>query len=326
MRAVVLDAVPAPPAGLVVRERPVPQPEPGWVLIEVKAFGLNHSELVTRLGLADPEVTFPRVPGIEATGVVARCPGGELAEGQQVVAMMGGMGRRFDGGYAEFTCVPVAQAIPFRSELPWTTLGAVPEMLQTAYGALTVGLDMRSGQTLLVRGGTSSVGLTAAILAKRHGLTVLATTRSQAKAGALREAGADQVVVDDGAIAARVRELVPGGVDATLDLVGAPTLRDSLEATRVHGVVCSAGYLSKQWIVPDFYPAGYLPNGVRLTGYGGDASDLPPAVLQDFLDAVAAGEAAVPIARTYVLDEIAVAHDDMEHDRVAGKLVVSTGR
>jgi NADPH:quinone reductase-like Zn-dependent oxidoreductase len=326
MRAVVLDAVPAPPAGLVVRERPVPQPEPGWVLIEVKAFGLNRSELVTRLGLADPEVTFPRVPGIEATGVVARCPGGELEEGQQVAAMMGGMGRRFDGGYAEFTCVPVAQAIPFRSELPWTTLGAVPEMLQTAYGALTVGLDMRSGQTLLVRGGTSSVGLTAAILAKRHGLTVLATTRSQAKAGALREAGADQVVVDDGAIAARVRELVPGGVDATLDLVGAPTLRDSLEATRVHGVVCSAGYLSKQWIVPDFYPAGYLPNGVRLTGYGGDASDLPAAVLQDFLDAVAAGEATVPIARTYTLDEIAAAHDDMEHDRLAGKLVVATGR
>jgi NADPH2:quinone reductase len=236
------------------------------------------------------------------------------------------MGRSFDGGYAEFTCVPVAQAIPFRSELPWTTLGAVPEMLQTAYGALTVGLDIQPGQTLLVRGGTSSVGLTAAILAKRRGLTVLATTRSEGKAGALRDAGADQIVLDDGAIAARVRELVPGGVDATLDLVGAPTLRDSLEATRVHGVVCSAGYLSKQWIVPDFYPAGYLPNGVRLTGYGGDASDLPPAVLQDYLDAVAAGEATVPIARTYALDEIAAAHDDMEHDRVAGKLVVSTAR
>jgi NADPH2:quinone reductase len=139
MRAVVLEAVPAPPEALVVRERPVPQPEPGWVLIEVKAFGLNRSELKTRLGLADPEVTLPRVPGIEATGVVAACPGGELEVGQQVVAMMGGMGRRFDGGYAEFTCVPVAQAIPFGSELPWTTLGAVPEMLQTAYGALTSG-------------------------------------------------------------------------------------------------------------------------------------------------------------------------------------------
>ena len=326
MRAVVLDAVPAPPEALVVRERPVPRPERGWVLIEVKAFGVNRSELKTRLGLADPDVTLPRVPGIEATGIVAACPGGELAVGQQVVTMMGGMGRSFDGGYAEFTCVPVAQTIPFRSELPWTTLGAVPEMLQTAYGALTVGLDVQSGQTLLIRGGTSSVGLTAAILAKRRGLTVLATTRSETKAGALREAGADHVVVDDGTIAARVRELVPSGVDATLELVGTPTLRDSLEATRVHGVVCAAGYLSNQSTVPDFYPSGYLPNGVRLSGYFGEASDLPQAVLQEFLDAVAAGKATVPIAKTYTMDAIATAHDDMEHDRVAGKLVASTGR
>ncbi|WP_349294604.1 zinc-binding dehydrogenase [Baekduia alba] len=326
MRAVVLDAAPAPPEALVVREHPVPRPDPGWVLIEVKAFGLNRSELKTRLGLADPEVTFPRVLGIEATGVVAACPGGELTVGQQVVAMMGGMGRRFDGGYAEFTCVPVTQAIPFRSELPWTTLGAVPETLQTAYGALTVGLDAQAGQTLLIRGGTSSVGLTAAILAKRGGLTVLATTRSEAKAGALREAGVDHVLRDEGVIASRVRELAADGVDATLELVGAPTLRDSLEATRLHGVVCSAGYLSNEWTVPDFYPAGYLPNGVHLTGYSGDASDLPPAVLQDFLDGVATGEATVPIAKTYTMDEIATAHDDMQHDRVAGKLVVSTGR
>ena len=302
MRAVVLDAVPAPAEALVVRERPVPHPEPGWVLIEVKAFGLNRSELKTRLGLADPDVTLPRVPGIEATGVVAACPGGELAVGQQVVAMMGGMGRRFDGGYAEFTCVPVAQAIPFRSELPWTTLGAVPEMLQTAYGALTVGLDVQPGQTLLIRGGTSSVGLTAAILAKRRGLTVLATTRSEAKAGALREAGADHVVVDDGAIAARVRELVPDGVDATLELVGTPTLRDSLEATRVHGVVCAAGYLSNEWIVPGFYPSGFPAQRRAAHRLFRQASDLPQAVLQDFLDTVAGGEATVPIAKTYTMD------------------------
>jgi len=76
--------------------------------------------------------------------------------------------------------------------------------------------------------------------------------------------------------------------------------------------------------VPDFYPSGFLPNGVRLSGYFGEASDLPQAVLQEFLDAVAAGDAAVPIARTYTMDEIAAAHEDMEHDRVAGKLVVST--
>jgi NADPH:quinone reductase-like Zn-dependent oxidoreductase len=321
MRAVVLDA-PGPPEALAVRDLPLPVPRPGWVLIEVKAFGLNRSELQTRLGLAGDAVTYPRVLGIEATGVVADCPGGELAIGTQVAAMMGGMGRSYDGGYAQYTCVPVAQAIPFVSDLPWATLGAVPEMLQTAHGSLTVGLDAQPGQTLLVRGGTSSVGMTAAILAKRMGLTVIATTRAESKTEALKAIGVDHVLVDGGAIADAVRAVVPDGVDATLELVGTPTLADSLAATRVHGTVCCTGALSNVWIVPDFYPTGYIPSGVRLTGYGGDADDLPPAVLQDFLDAVAAGEASVPISKVYALDEIARAHADMEDNRATGKLVV----
>src|SRR4029453_18866944 len=101
-------------------------------------------------------------PGIECVGVIDAAPGSDLQPGQQVAAMMGGMGRTFDGGYAEYTVVPRGQVIPFRSDLPWDVLGAVPETLQTAYGSLTVGLDLRKGQTLLVRGGTSSVGLAAA--------------------------------------------------------------------------------------------------------------------------------------------------------------------
>src|SRR3954453_14495544 len=175
MRAVVLEA-PGSPDALEIHELPIPEPRPGWVLIRVKAFGLNRSELHTRLGLAEG-VTFPRVLGIEATGIVAAAPGGELAVGQQVVTMMGGMGRTFDGGYAEYTCVPASRAFPFQSELDWATLGAGPEMFQTAYGSLTVGLDMQPGQSLLIRGGTSSVGMAAAVLAKDRGLTVLSTTR-----------------------------------------------------------------------------------------------------------------------------------------------------
>ena len=133
-RAVVLDA-PGPPEALQIRKVPVPSPDPGQVLIKVEAFGLNRSELHTRLGLADG-VTFPRVLGIEAVGTVVSCPGGELAPGEQVAALMGGMGRTFDGGYAEYTCVPVRQTVPFASELAWATLGAVPEMLRcTTAGA-----------------------------------------------------------------------------------------------------------------------------------------------------------------------------------------------
>ncbi len=320
MRAAVLDA-PGPPEALQIREVPMPVPGPGQVLIKVEAFGLNRSELHTRLGLADG-VTFPRVLGIEATGVVAECPGGELAPGTQVAALMGGMGRTFDGGYAEFTCVPVQQTVPFTSDLDWATLGAVPEMLQTSYGSLTVGLDAQPGQSILIRGGTSSVGMATAVLARRLGMTVLSTTRNPDRADVLREIGVQHPLVDDANVAAQVRDRIPDGVDTALELVGTPTLPDTLRATRVHGVVCFTGMLSNQWTVPDFYPIEYLPRGVRLTAYGGDASDLPSGVLQEFLDAVAAGEAQVPIHRTYRLDEIAEAHADMEADRATGKLVV----
>jgi NADPH2:quinone reductase len=321
MRAVVLEA-PGPPEALRIRDLPVPVPEPGWVLIEVRAFGLNRSELHTRLGLAEG-VVFPRVPGIEATGVVASAPGGEFEPGTQVMTMMGGMGRTFDGGYAEYTCVPAGQVVPFRSALPWTTLGAVPEMLQTAYGSLVVGLDFRPGQSLLIRGGSSSVGMAAAVLAKRRGLTVLATTRDPAKASALTATGVDHVLIDDGDVASQARAIFPGGVDLALELVGTPTLPDTLSAVRVHGVACFTGMLSNEWLVRDFYPIDYLPRGVRLSAYGGEADDLPAAVLQDFLDAVSAGTAVVPLAKVYAFDEIVRAHGDMEANRVAGKLVVS---
>jgi NADPH:quinone reductase-like Zn-dependent oxidoreductase len=324
MRAIVLDA-PGPTQALVIRELPIPVPPPGWVLIRVRAFGLNRSELHTRLGLAEG-VTFPRVLGIEATGVVADCPGAEFAVGQQVVAMMGGMGRTFDGGYAEYTCVPVGQVIAFTSELDWSTLGAIPEMLQTAYGSLTVGLDAQPGQSILIRGGTSSVGMATAVLAKQQKMTVFSTTRNAAKAQALTELGVDHVLIDNGDVAAQVRAIRPAGVDTALELIGTPTLPDTLRATRVHGVVCFTGMLSNEWIVKDFYPIGYLPTGVRLTGYGGDAKDLPAHVLQDFIDAVAAGKATVPIDRVYSFDQIVEAHTAMEAGLAKGKLVVTTDR
>jgi len=214
--------------------------------------------------------------------------------------------------------------VPFNSQLDWTTLGAVPEMLQTSNGSLTVGLDAQPKQTLLVRGGTSSVGMATAVLAKRLGMTVLATTRNPGKVEALNGIGVDHVVIDDGRIAGRVRSIVPDGVDAALELVGTPTLPDTLAATRLHGVVCFTGMLSNEWTVPDFYPIDYIPRGVRLTAYSGSAADLPLNVLQGFLDAVAAGEAVVPIYRIYQLQEIRQAHAEMEAGSATGKIVVLT--
>lgn len=265
MRAIVLSG-PGPVERLEMKDLPIPEPPVGWVRIAVRAFGLNRSELHTRLGLAEG-VTFPRVLGIECVGTIDEASDSDLQPGQQVAAMMGGMGRTFDGGYAEYTLVPRTQVIPFHSELPWEVLGALPETLQTAYGSLSTGLDLRSGQTLLIRGGTSALGLATAALAKDLGAIVLSTTRRADRIQALKDQGVDEVLVDTGPIAPLVRGMLPDGVDTALELVGTPTLPDTLAATCIHGTVCFTGMLSNQWTVPNFYPIAYLPKGVRLTAY-----------------------------------------------------------
>lgn len=322
MRAVVLSEFGTPEV-LAVRDVPRPVPTVGDVLIRVEAFGLNRSELHFRRGMGSSG-SLPRIPGIEATGTVVSAPGGEFAPGAQVAAVMGGMGRRIDGGYAEYVVVPAATVIPFRSTLDWATLGALPEMLQTAYGSLTTGVDARPGGSLLIRGGTSSVGLALALLAKRLGMTVFSTTRSAAKAARLTDLGVDHVLIDTGSVAAAVRAIAPDGVDGAVELIGTDTLRDTLRATATKGTVCFTGMLADVWTVPDFYPIDFIPNGVRLTAYSGEANDLPWEVLQDFIDAIESGEVTVPIGRIYGLDDIVQAHSDMESGSVTGKLVVTT--
>jgi NADPH:quinone reductase-like Zn-dependent oxidoreductase len=324
MRAVVLDA-PGPAAEMRVRRVTVPEPRTGWVRIKVEAFGLNRSEYHLRAGLAT-NARFPIIPGIEATGIVDLAPGGEFVPGQQVVALMGGMGREFDGGYAEYTVVPATSVIPVETTLDWATLGALPEMLQTAHGSLHTGLGIQPGQTFLVRGGTSSVGVAAAVLAKNYGLTVLSTTRNPDRVEMLEKVGVDHPLVDDGNIAVKVRELYPDGVNAALELVGTNVLPDTLRATAVHGTVCFTGMLSDTWTIPDFYPIGYLPNGVRLTAYGGESSDLPAEAFQRYVDLVEQGRLPLRIDRVFALDEIAEAHQLMEDGGAVGKLVVRITR
>ena len=324
MRAVVLTE-PGPVEKLEIQELPVPEPPPGWVRIAVCAFGLNRSEHHMRIGVAEG-VRYPIVPGIEAVGVVDAAPGSDLRPGQQVAALMGGMGRAYNGGYAEYTVVPRSSVVPFHSTLPWNVLGAVPETLQTAYGSLTLGLDLQPGQTVLIRGGTSALGYAAAAVARDRGATVLATTRQSDRLDQLKAHGVDHPILDNGAIARQVRRIVPDGVDAALELVGTPTLPDTLQATRIHGTVCFAGMLSNQWTVRDFYPIGYIPSGVRLTAYSGGATDLPAPVLQHYLDQIAAGTFNLGPITTYPMDQIRDAHHAIETNTVSGKIVVRTGQ
>lgn len=322
MRAAVIRRAGGPDA-LQIERVPVPEPARGEVLIRVMAFGLNRSELFTRQGHS-PGVRFPRILGIEATGIVAAAPGGEFAIGDTVMTAMGGMGRDFDGGYAEYACVPTSQVRRISTTLPWETLGALPEMLQTAWGSLFTSLRLVAGQRLLVRGGTTSVGFAATALATERGARVVATTRDPARETLLREAGAGDVIVDTGAIAERVHATFPGGVDAVLELVGTTTLADSLACVGPGGIVCMTGMVGNRWSFDRFSPMEVIPTAVSLTTYAGDVDDFMRTPMQRLVDRIAAGDLHIRVGPIFRLDEIADAHRCMEDNRAVGKIVVLT--
>ena len=112
------------PEVLKIEERPMPELKAGWVLIKVKAFGLNRSELFTRQGHS-PNVPFPRILGIEAVGIVEDALAGEFQKGETVATAMGGMGRAFDGSYADYTLVPAGQVLRLDTSLDWAVLGLI---------------------------------------------------------------------------------------------------------------------------------------------------------------------------------------------------------
>jgi NADPH:quinone reductase-like Zn-dependent oxidoreductase len=314
---------PGGPEVLEIEELPRPEPRAGWVRIRVRAFGLNRSEMYTRQGHS-PSVQFPRVLGIECVGVVDDAGGTDLSIGQTVAALMGEMGRAYDGGYAEYTLVPRDRVLPLHTDLTWDVLAALPETYLTAWGSLVEAMHLEVGQTLLIRGATSSVGMAAVSLAKGMGMRVLATTRDPAKADALRQNGVDEVVIDTGRIAEDVKQRVAGGVDALLELIGPVTLLDSLRAVRRRGIVCHTGLLGNVWIMERFEPLEDIPSTVKLTTYGSSttSAERSTAALQEIVDGVAAGRYRANIEKRFRFDEIVAAHRFMEANRGSGKLVV----
>lgn len=147
---------PGGPEVLEYRDVPTPEVKPGWSLVTIKGFGINHSEVFTRQGLS-PSVKFPRILGIECVGVIEQTTDDDrLPVGQKVISIMGEMGRAFDGSYAEKVLLPNQQIYPVHTDLDWATLATLPETYYTAYGSM-LNLQVKASDRILVRGGSSGV-------------------------------------------------------------------------------------------------------------------------------------------------------------------------
>jgi NADPH2:quinone reductase len=325
MRAIVIKQYGGPDQ-LLVAERPMPQPKPGEVLVEVKAFGLNRAELYFREGLWGD---VAEVSGIECVGVVRSDPGGRFAPGRKVTALMGGMGRSINGSYAEYTCVPDANVVALESGLSWEELAAIPESYATAWSALTENLALAAGQILVVRGATSALGQAAVNIAVGAGACVVATTRDAARAARLEGLGAKEILVEARDLSRRLRELHPKGVDAVLDIIGTSTVLDSLAMLRRGGRCCLVGFLGGGGPIANFDPVFQMPHfGVQLSTfastfvYGTPDCPLSNIPFQAIVDRVEAGSYKAKPAKVFPFEAIAEAHKMMESNKANGKIVV----
>jgi NADPH:quinone reductase len=321
MRAIVLERFGGLDS-LVYQDIPEPEPKAGYVVIKIKAFGLNHAELHMRRG---EWAEAARVSGIECVGIVTSCPGGEFPVGAKVAALMGGLGRTINGSYAEYTSAPASNVALIESDLPWAELAAIPETYATAWTCLFRNLEVQKGQLLVIRGATSSFGQAALKMAVNAGARVIATTRSRDRFAMLEKLGAERCEIERPDLSKHSREAKQ--IDAVLDLVGNSVVLDSLAMLRRGGRSCLAGWLGGLAPIPDFNPLLQMPSGVYLTFFasfvfgtpGFPLSDVP---LQQIAADAAAGRLDVKPVRVFGFDEIREAQRVMEANEARGKMVV----
>ncbi|CBL28620.1 alcohol dehydrogenase catalytic domain-containing protein [Fretibacterium fastidiosum] len=313
MKAVLLNGV-TESGDIGLSEVPIPEVRPGWVLIKVRAFGMNHSEQILRLSEIRAEyIQKPIVPGIECVGEVAAPSDSGLATGQKVVAMMGGMGRSFNGSYAEYALLPVQHVFAIESDFDWTTLAAVPETYFTAWGSLLECLKLQPDDTLLIRGATCALGYAAIQMAKAMGCRVIATTHRENKLKLILDA--DEQILDQGKLTGVVQ-----GVSKALELVGAKTVKDTLTAVERGGIVCNTGVLGGVYALNGFDPIKDVPNGVYLTGFH---SNWPTQQVVDDIFRFIEDKNLVPVyGKAFSFDDIQDAVAAQDEGSVNGKIVV----
>jgi NADPH:quinone reductase-like Zn-dependent oxidoreductase len=323
MRAIVIKQYGGPEV-LALEERPEPQSKPGHVIIEVKAFGLNHAEVYFRKG-AWGDVA--EISGIECVGIVKADPDGHFAPGQKVLAIVGGMGRSFNGSYAELVSVPSSNVAAIQTDLPWEDLAAIPESYATAWTSVCGILAVKAGTTVLIRGATSALGQAAVNIAAQIGARVIATTRNAKRGPMLEALGAKEVLLESTELSKRVRERHPQGINAVLDIVGNTTVLDSLAMLRRGGEACLVGFLGGGGPL-SLEPVFQVPSGVRFSVFasaivtGNAEFPLAEIPFQDIVDRVASGVYRAKPAKVFRFEDIQAAHRLMESNEASGKIVI----
>jgi NADPH:quinone reductase len=323
MRAIVIKQYGGPEV-LHIEERPNPQPKPGQVAIDVKAFGLNHAEIYFRKG-AWGDVA--EISGIECVGVVRSDRDDRFTPGQKVMALVGGLGRSMNGSYAEQVCVPTSNVVAVNTDLSWEDLAAIPESYATAWTALTGILALGEDQIVAIRGATSALGQAAVNIAAHAGARVIATTRNPSRAAMLERLGANEILLESAELAKRVRERHPQGIDAVLDIVGNTTVLDSVAMLKRGGHACVVGFLGGGGPL-SLEPVFQIPSGRHLTVFasavvtGTPEFPLSEIPFQAIVDRAAAGLYKARPAKVFRFEEIQEAHRLAESSEAGGKIVI----
>ena len=257
---------------------------------------------------------LPIIPGIECVGEIAEPSDSHFQKGEKVAALMGGMGRSFNGSYAEYVLLPKSHVFSVQTDLSWTEMAAVPETWFTAWGSLFECLDLKGGDTLLIRGATCALGYAAVQIAEAIGCRVIAATHKESKLPLLK--AADEAVLDNETLAGTFK-----GVTKALELVGPKTLRDTLRCVKRGGIVCNTGILGGVYTLDGFDPIKEIPNGVYLTGFFSNYPALQ--TMSEIFDFIDSRRIKPNVGAVYSFENISAALFDMDAHKVDGKIVVN---
>lgn len=324
MRAVGVSQ-PGGPEVLALVQRPVPEPGPGEVLIQVASAGLNGADLSQRRGTYPMPPGVTDIPGLEAAGVVAsRGAGAErFVVGDAVCALIAG------GGYAEYATAPEAQCMAVPPGVALRDAGGLPETFCTVWTNLMDRGALKAGETALVQGGTSGIGCTAIQMAKAFGATVLATARTEEKCRAMTRLGADRAINYSTENFLEVcRDFTGGrGVDVILDIVGGPYIPMELELLAFGGRLVFVNLRAGKMVEADFghiHAKHLTVTGSRLRPRSVEEKGAICRALEEQVWPLFASGAIKPETyRVFPFAEAAAAHRLMESSDHIGKILLA---